>query len=439
MKQTLYDILGVPPDASDEQIELAHEARLTAAATDPDGNRRGLVKEAYLILSNAQQRAAYDASLTRLTPSGETSRSGGDLAAGSRSLTWIAWLSIGICVALGLYWWQAVRKTQAPRVMAAEAAIAQSGQPAGGTPESAAPVTPADQSPEDLYARLSGSVALVVVADGNGNPLRSGSGVVIDAGALITNCHVIKGSSQIKVKVAGKVYDASPYTTDEVFDLCRLNVTGLSATPVSMGSVGTLRTGQKVYALGAPHGLELTISDGIVSSLRETPTGTYIQTTAPISPGSSGGGLFTAGGKLVGVVTFQHRLGQNLNFAVPADWIVDMRDRSEPPGTDKEPPADGPKKVVAITSSGELVKRIVGAWHCFRPAQGRHMDLTFQADGTLAVRSNGKQYQGNFRVVGKVLTLYGTDTLSATLDEITDRRMVLSVQNEKRMACDRQS
>lgn len=438
MKQTLYDILGVPPDASDEQIELAHQARLAAAETDPDSNRRGLVNEAHCVLSNARQRAAYDASLTRLATVGDASRSAGDLATGSRSRAWIAWLSIGLGLALGLYAWQAARKIQATRVAHAELAIAKSGQQSAA-PADAAPTSPADQSPEDLYARLSGSVALVVVADGNGNPLRSGSGVVIDAGALITNCHVIKGSSQIKVKVAGKVYDASPYTTDEVFDLCRLNVTGLSAAPVSMGKVSALRTGQKVYAIGAPHGLELTISDGIVSSLRETPTGTYIQTTAPISPGSSGGGLFTATGQLVGVVTFQHRLGQNLNFAVPADWIADMRDRAEPTGASNESSADGSKKVVATTGTNEIVKRIVGAWHCFRPAQGRHMDLTFQADGTLAVRSNGKQYQGNFQVVGKVLTLYGTDTLSATIDEVTERRMILSVLNEKRMACDRQS
>ena len=74
--------------------------------------------------------------------------------------------------------------------------------------------------------------------------------------------------------------------------------------------------------------LELTISDGIVSGMRNLPQGRVIQTTAPISPGSSGGPLFDAYGRLVGIMTFQHRSGQNLNFAVPADWIADMRSRS---------------------------------------------------------------------------------------------------------------
>ena len=83
-----------------------------------------------------------------------------------------------------------------------------------------------------------------------------------------------------------------------------------------------------MFAIGSPQGLELTISDGIVSGMRDLPQGRVIQTTAPISPGSSGGPLFDAYGRLVGIMTFQHRSGQNLNFAVPADWIADMRSRS---------------------------------------------------------------------------------------------------------------
>ena len=52
-----------------------------------------------------------------------------------------------------------------------------------------------------------------------------------------------------------------------------------------------------------------------------------IQTSAPVSPGSSGGGLFDTSGRLIGVVTFQHKYGQNLNFAVPADWVSDIKNR----------------------------------------------------------------------------------------------------------------
>jgi serine protease Do len=71
---------------------------------------------------------------------------------------------------------------------------------------------------------------------------------------------------------------------------------GYIAPAVVVGSTKSLKVGAKVYAIGAPKGLELTLSDGIVSSLREVEGGQYIQTTAAISPGSSGGGLFDENG-----------------------------------------------------------------------------------------------------------------------------------------------
>lgn len=79
---------------------------------------------------------------------------------------------------------------------------------------------------------------------------------------------------------------------------------GLDAPAAVLGRVANLRVGQKVDAIGSPRGLDLTLSDGLVSSLRETPDGPQIQTSAPISPGSSGGGLFTEDGQLVGIVTY---------------------------------------------------------------------------------------------------------------------------------------
>lgn len=85
--------------------------------------------------------------------------------------------------------------------------------------------------------------------------------------------------------------------------------------------------GQRVYTLGAPLGLELTFSEGMISSLRKADGGLLIQTTTPISPGSSGGGLFDENGVLIGITTFQTTKGQNLNFAVPAEWISSVSER----------------------------------------------------------------------------------------------------------------
>jgi soluble lytic murein transglycosylase-like protein len=64
--------------------------------------------------------------------------------------------------------------------------------------------------------------------------------------------------------------------------------------------------------------LELTISEGLISGLRSTPRGQLIQTSAPISPGSSGGGLFSTDGTLIGLTTLSLKDSQNLNFAIPA-------------------------------------------------------------------------------------------------------------------------
>ncbi len=110
-------------------------------------------------------------------------------------------------------------------------------------------------------------------------------------------------------------------------DLCELNVGNLQAPRASLYT-GRLRVGQRVYAVGAPEGLELTISEGLVSSIREMDGAHYIQTSAPISSGSSGGGLFDVEGRLLGLTTFIIPEGQNLNFALPASWITELAARS---------------------------------------------------------------------------------------------------------------
>jgi tetratricopeptide (TPR) repeat protein len=81
--------------------------------------------------------------------------------------------------------------------------------------------------------------------------------------------------------------------------------------------------GEPVYAVGAPQGLELSLSEGIVSQLRGDPP-PLIQTTVAISKGSSGGGLFNAEGELVGITTFYLKEGQSLNFALPVEWIAEV-------------------------------------------------------------------------------------------------------------------
>ena len=92
-------------------------------------------------------------------------------------------------------------------------------------------------------------------------------------------------------------------------------------------SSSSLAVGERVYAIGAPEGLELTLSEGVISGLRESGGGCVIQTSAAISPGSSVGGLSDTEGRLIGITTFSLKEGQNLNFALPTEWVQTLRIR----------------------------------------------------------------------------------------------------------------
>ncbi|RYY69379.1 MAG: serine protease, partial [Comamonadaceae bacterium] len=183
--------------------------------------------------------------------------------------------------------------------------------------------------PEELYERLAPSVWLVEVrrADGEGG---LGSAVVIAPETLVTNCHVVEKASTIAVAHEGRRLPARVQYSDTARDLCQLQAPGLAAPAVRIASASSLRVGATVYALGNPRGLELTLSHGLLSALRRNPSGAvqYLQVSVPISPGSSGGGLFDVYGRLVGITTFLIKESQNLNFAMPADFVVELPQRS---------------------------------------------------------------------------------------------------------------
>jgi S1-C subfamily serine protease len=184
-------------------------------------------------------------------------------------------------------------------------------------------------TPQDLFSKLAPSIFFVYGVDTDEKRRSQGSGVVVAAQRVVTNCHVIQGANFVYVRKENVIYVAKRVEhADAARDLCQLEVPNLNAPPVELGGAKDLKVGQKVFALGNPKGLEVTLSDGLVSALRG-PDGKeqVIQTTAPISPGSSGGGLFDEEARLVGITSFQVRSGQNLNFAAPAEWVREIPDR----------------------------------------------------------------------------------------------------------------
>jgi tetratricopeptide (TPR) repeat protein len=182
-------------------------------------------------------------------------------------------------------------------------------------------------TPEQIFVEASPSVVVVDILDAKGKPIGRGSGTVIGTGLVITNCHLAQSGKSLQVRQSGKTFNATLQYADPDRDLCQLTVPDLQAPPVALGIANKLRIGQRVYAIGAPQGLELTLSEGLISSLRPYDGSQYIQTSAAISPGSSGGGLFDDQGQLIGIITFYLAEGQNLNFALPVDWIADLPKR----------------------------------------------------------------------------------------------------------------
>ena len=122
---------------------------------------------------------------------------------------------------------------------------------------------------------------------------------------------------------------ATLYAEDGDKDICLLDANGIQGKPALLGKAAGLKVGNPVYAVGAPQGLELSLSDGIVAQLRGGPS-PMIQTTAAVSPGSSGGGLFDGQGRLVGLTTFYLEGGQSLNFAMPVEWIGEVKPGRKP-------------------------------------------------------------------------------------------------------------
>lgn len=178
--------------------------------------------------------------------------------------------------------------------------------------------------PGEIFKRVAPSVVVVLALSGDGAVTAQGSGVVVARDTVVTNRHVVEGAARVRVQWQGHGLPARVARLDAERDLARLRVGRLRAPPASLRPSDSLEVGERVYTVGAPQGLDLSLSEGLVSRLKPDRDAFLIQTTAPISKGSSGGGLFDSQGRLVGVTAFALREGQGLNFALPTEWITEL-------------------------------------------------------------------------------------------------------------------
>lgn len=189
-------------------------------------------------------------------------------------------------------------------------------------------------SPVELYARREPSIYKIVVYDRLGTdlePISLGSAIAIDQHRAITNYHLVKsGGVPVSINTQGEyvregdVLVWQVVKTDPRRDLALLELLEpgrqLSFTD-AVKPYNRVQVGEKVFAIGSPAGLEKTLTEGIVSALRSDDGVRLIQTTAPITYGSSGGALFDAQGQLIGITTKGVQAGGNFNFAIAIDEV----------------------------------------------------------------------------------------------------------------------
>lgn len=172
-------------------------------------------------------------------------------------------------------------------------------------------------------AARTGPAVVSIRAMSGGNEVSSGTGFVIRTdGVVVTNFHVVEDGTSLEVELAtGEVFtDVYVLGTDERRDLAVLKLPTARLTALEVGDAGALAVGDPVYVMGNPMGLDRTFSDGLVSARRVLDGVAYLQISAPISAGSSGGPVLNAAGRVVGVATASMGEGQNLNLAVPMSY-----------------------------------------------------------------------------------------------------------------------
>src|SRR5690349_1045018 len=189
----------------------------------------------------------------------------------------------------------------------------------------------AEETLPALVKRVKPSVVAIATYDSNGEALMTGSGFFLAPGEVVTNLHVIRGAARAEIKTLdgkGKVYPVSgALAVDEEGDLALL---GIDMPLDRVRSIELARDlpdeGEQIFVIGNPLKLEGSVSDGIVSAVREVPNSyRIIQITAPISHGNSGSPVFNLRGQVLGAVTVKVTNGQNINLAIAAGRVAQLK------------------------------------------------------------------------------------------------------------------
>jgi S1-C subfamily serine protease len=303
-----------------------------------------------------------------------------------------------------------------------------------------------------IVKAANGAIVSIITSGADGKPLAQGTGFLVSTdGRIVTNYHVIEGASSAIVKLPdGAFYDVDGVVAfDKARDLAVIKAHGQNFRVVTLGNSDRVQVGEEIVAIGSPLSLESTVSSGIVSGIRtiETPNGAasqiqlppgyedakpvkrppavsygkYLQITAPISPGSSGGPLFNMAGEVVGITTLYLEGGENLNFAIPIndakpllsagtnlqDFPVETEAAPSPPVTSPLKFMSFDKGVYTFVTGNLIIKATCGLFMGVEddPNSTLPDDATTDQPGVCPIGLPGTVYlpflfPGTFKVIG---------------------------------------
>ena len=247
--------------------------------------------------------------------------------------------------------------------------------------------------------------AIVSIRADTPDGVASGTGFLVDpSGVVVTNLHVIEGATRVSIKLhSGEQHTQIRVASfDQERDLAILRFPGFGLPVIALGNSDSVNVGASVLAIGNPLGLEESVTMGIVSSIRTEKNGTrVIQTDTAISPGNSGGPLIDKNGDVIGVVTFKIRGGENLNFAIPINYVRALLSFEELMSLDELALALGKSSVSLFVESED--DSLTGTWLSLTSntkrtmqQQGDYLYGTFKGDGSSATYDLKRKEDGTY-------------------------------------------
>jgi S1-C subfamily serine protease len=282
-----------------------------------------------------------------------------------------------------------------------------------------------------IYEKSVSSVVNITCVDSKGN-VSVGSGVILRSdGIIATNHHVIFDAVAAKVSLPnGDIYDdVAILDTDERKDIAIIKIKAVSLPVLESANSDLVKIGSTVYTIGSPKGLTGSLSAGLISGLRSASELSpdlvgfrIIQFTAPTSHGSSGGALLDENGKLIGLVFASKVGGQNLNVAIPVNYVIPLSSNAKGDGKSLKKISTLPMQEVSKPSNAnELEGTYTGVWSSDR----------YPVSGTIVLTITKISEQYKVKAVFTGSEYFNEDELITTFTKIGDDIWKMNYKGKK--------